>query len=424
VTGYGTEALPYGTEALPYGTEALPYGTEALPYGTEALPYGVFSRADDPAGDRSLCVRYGDGVVDVGLLAEAGLLPYPRLLAGAATLDPLLAAGRPAWNRVRAALIALLADERRHDDVAAATHGLDRVLLHLPWTVADYVDFYASEQHATNVGRIFRPDDEPLLPNWRRLPVGYHGRAGTVVVSGTDVVRPCGQRLVDGEPEFGPSLRLDVEVEVGFVVGVGSPLGARVSTAAFADHVFGVVLVNDWSARDLQSWENRPLGPFGAKSFATSVGAWVTPLEALAAARVPGPVQDPPVLDYLRCAEPWGLDLALELRWNGELVSRPPFASMYWNAAQQLAHLTVSGASLRTGDLYASGTVSGSHPDERGSLLELTWNGRDPMVLADGVPRTFVGDGDVVTISATAPAADGGRIGLGEVTGRVLPACP
>jgi fumarylacetoacetase len=258
------------------------------------------------------------------------------------------------------------------------------------------------------------------------MPVGYHGRAGTVVVSGTPVVRPWGQRRPPGAeaPAFGPSGRLDIEAEVGFVVGVGSRLGEPVPLEAFAERVFGVVLLNDWSARDIQAWEYQPLGPFLGKSFATSISPWVVPLEALSAARVGGPAQDPTPLPYLRRAEPWGLDLAIEVAVNGSVVSRPPFATQYWTPDQMLAHLTVNGASTRTGDLFASGTVSGPAPDQRGSLLELSWNGTEPLTLADGSTRSFLEDGDTVTISATAPAAGGGRLSLGEVTGTIHPARP
>jgi fumarylacetoacetase len=275
--------------------------------------------------------------------------------------------------------------------------------------VADYVDFYASEQHATNLGRMFRPDSEPLLPNWKHLPVGYHGRAGTVVVSGSPIRRPQGLRLPG--PEFGPSRKLDVEVELGFVVGVGSDLGSPVTPGDFADHVFGVVLLNDWSARDIQSYEYVPLGPFLGKSFATSISPWVVPLDALP--RVPAPVQDPPVADYLRTDSDWGLDITFELALNGEVVSRPPYRGMYWTPPQMLAHITANGASLRTGDLFASGTVSGDDVAERGSFIELTWNGEQPV---NG--RAFLEDGDSVTISArTATGAH-----LGEVEGTVVPA--
>jgi fumarylacetoacetase len=254
------------------------------------------------------------------------------------------------------------------------------------------------------VGAIFRPDSPALPAAWKRLPIGYHGRAGTVVVSGTNIVRPSGLRRAGDVVEYGPSLRLDIEAEVGFVVGVPSALGSPVPVSAFADHVFGVVLVNDWSARDIQAFEYVPLGPFLGKSFATSISPWVVPLAALREARVSPPERDPEPAAYLRDDEPWGLALDLEVSWNGTVVARPPFASMYWTAAQQLAHLTANGASLRCGDLYASGTVSGPERDQRGSFLELSWNG------------------DEVTISATAPGPDGTRVQLGTVTGRIVPA--
>jgi fumarylacetoacetase len=294
---------------------------------------------------------------------------------------------------------------------------------HLPFEVADYVDFYSSEHHATNGGRILRPDGEPLSRNWKHLPVGYHGRAGTVVVSGTPIVRPRGQTRARGEsPAYGPSQRLDVEAEVGFVVGVPSRMGEPVDIDSFAEHVFGVVLVNDWSARDIQAWESQPLGPFLSKSFATSISPWVVPLAALEHARVDPPDQDPVPLEYLRSSQPWGLDVSLEIEWNGTVVSHPPYRQMYWTAPQQLAHLTVNGASLRTGDLYASGTVSGPERDQVGSLLELTWNGREPVKLDNGQVRGFLEDGDTITIRASAPGPDGTRIGFGEVTGVIQPA--
>jgi fumarylacetoacetase len=287
---------------------------------------------------------------------------------------------------------------------------VDDVTMLLPIEVADYVDFYASEHHATALGRILRPGQEPLLPNWRHLPVGYHGRAGTVVVSGTPVRRPVGQRRDGNEVVVGPTQRLDVEVEVGYVVGVPSPHGTAVPVDAFADHVFGVCLVNDWSARDIQAWEGQPLGPFLGKSFATSMSPWVVPLAALEAARVPVGSTTAALADYLREPEPWGLDVALELRVDGDVLSRPPYSAMWWSPAQMLAHLTVNGASLRTGDLYASGTVSGPAPDQAGSLIELFRGGR------------FLADGAEVVIAASAPGVDGSRISLGEVTGTVLPA--
>jgi fumarylacetoacetase len=338
------------------------------------------------------------------------------------SLNAFLAQGRARWSDVRARITELLTQPRHRASVEPALHPLSGVRLHRPFEVGDYVDFYASEHHATNVGRLFRPGGEALMPNWKHLPVGYHGRSGTVVVSGTPVIRPPGQRPGEGAPTFGPSQRLDFEAEVGFVIGAGSPLGSSIGVDAFADHVFGVFLVNDWSARDIQAWESRPLGPFLAKSFATSISPWVVPLEALAHARVRPPPQDPEPLPYLSGRDNWGLDLALEIKLNGQVIARPPFASMYWTPAQMLAHLTVNGASTRTGDFYASGTVSGPDREQRGCLLELSWGGAEPLTLPDGSVRSFLEDGDEVTITATAPAADGTTIGFGEVTGRVLPA--
>jgi fumarylacetoacetase len=362
-------------------------------------------------------VRVGDSVLDLAAVLGEQVFAEP-------SLNAFMTQGRARWADVRARITELLTDEsegRHRESVAAALHPLAEVRLHLPFEVGDYVDFYASEHHAANVGRLFRPGGEALMPNWKHLPVGYHGRSGTVIVSGTPVTRPNGQSAgPDGIPVFGPSRRLDFEAEVGFVVGTGSP--GPVSPAGFAEHVFGAFLVNDWSARDLQSWESRPLGPFLAKSFATSISPWVVPLEALEQARISPPRQDPPPLPYLAGGDKWGLDLALEVRLNGQVAARPPFAAMYWTPAQMLAHMTVNGASVRAGDFYASGTVSGPDRDQRGCLLELSWGGAEPLTLPDGSVRTFLEDGDEVTITATAPAAGGGRIGFGEVTGRILPA--
>ncbi|MBW1602566.1 fumarylacetoacetase [Streptomyces sp. JJ66] len=389
-------------------------------YGRDNLPYGVFSTADAP-GHRRIGVRYGGTVVDLGAAATALGSPHADLLT-APTLNPLLAAGRAVWTAVRADLRGWLAER----EAELLRVPLADVTLHLPFEVADYVDFYASEHHATNVGRMFRPDGEPLTPNWKHLPIGYHGRAGTVVVSGTPVRRPHGQRRTPDGPVFGPSQRLDIEAEVGFVVGTPSTLGEPVPQSAFREHVFGVCLLNDWSARDIQAWEYVPLGPFLGKSFATSVSAWITPLEALDAARVAPPERTHPLLDYLAddagsAGEPAGFDLRISVTLNGTTIAEPPFSAMYWTAAQQLAHLTVNGASLRTGDLFASGTVSGPEPHQRGCLLELTWSGENPLRLQDG-ERTFLEDGDEVVLTAWAPGPDGARIGLGEVAGKVYKA--
>ena len=378
----------------------------------DALPYGVFRPRSGPA---RVGVAIGGHVLDL-----AAMWAGTPLGADLATdsLNRFLRRGPREWAYVRREVRRMLETDDRRRFCERNLHRADEVELLLPVEVADYVDFYASEAHATNLGRIFRPDGEALLPNWKHLPVGYHGRAGTVVPSGTPVRRPSGQR---GPGDFGPSLKLDIEAEVGFVVGAPSRLGEPVGTGAFAEHVFGVVLVNDWSARDLQRWEYQPLGPFLGKSFATSVSPWVLPLEALEHARVPVPPQtDPEPLPYLAEKQPWGLDLRLEVVLNGETVSRPPYRDTYWSPAQMLAHLTANGASLRTGDLYASGTVSGEAPDQRGSLIELSWNGERPLRLADGSTRTFLQDGDTVTLRATAPGPGGTSLDLGEVTGSVV----
>ncbi|HMJ97416.1 MAG TPA: fumarylacetoacetase [Thermoleophilaceae bacterium] len=331
-----------------------------------------------------VCARLDDRVVDL-----SGLDP----IFDAPSLNALMAAGPEVWSQAAARV----ADGRELDDAE----------LGLPIEVADYVDFYSSLDHATNLGRMFRPDAEPLLPNWRHLPVGYHGRAGTVVPGGTPVRRPLGQR-----PEFGPSARLDIELEAGFVIGTPSTMGEPVPVDRALDHVFGMLLLNDWSARDIQAWEYQPLGPFLGKSFATSVSHWVVPLDQLADRRVPREPQDPQPLEYL-LEEPWAYDIPLDVELNGTVVARSNTRHLYWSIAQQIAHLTVNGASLRTGDLLATGTISGPEPEERGSFIELSWNGQEPIELPDGTTRTFLEDGDEVILRGDP---------LGEVSGRIEPA--
>ncbi|WP_019814132.1 fumarylacetoacetase [Saccharomonospora saliphila] len=382
---------------------------EGSPFGLANLPYGVFST---PGSAPRVGVRVADSVVDLAATLGDDVFAQP-------SLNAFMAQGRARWDEVRSRVRDLVSGDVPDD----AVHPVSEVRPHLPVEVADYVDFYASEHHASNLGRLFRPDAEPLMPNWKHLPVGYHGRAGTVVLSGTDIVRPCGQRKAPDEqaPTFGPSRRLDIEAELGFVVGTGSPLGSTVSPDSFPDHVFGAVLVNDWSARDIQAWEYVPLGPNLGKSFATSISPWVVPLAALEAARVPLPGQDPEPLPYLAERESWGLDIEVVVEWNGQEVARPPYREMYWSPAQMLAHLTANGASSRTGDLYASGTISGPDKHQRGAFIELTWNGREPLEIG-GEQRTFLEDGDEVVFTASAPSTDGGRLGFGEVRGRVLPA--
>jgi fumarylacetoacetase len=399
-------------------------GAEGSLFDVDNLPYAVFSlEGDQPR----VGVRIGDHVLDLAPLAATGL-PHTHRVLESGTLNPLLAQGRTVWTAVRRWVTDLLTDQAFRGSVEPHLVPLAAVRLHMPFEVADYVDFYASEHHATNVGRMFRPDGDALTPNWKHLPIGYHGRSGTVVPSGTDVVRPNGQRKPAGQdlPDFGPSRRLDIEAELGFVVGTPSRQGAP-APLPFDEHVFGVTLLNDWSARDIQAWEYVPLGPFLGKSFATSISPWVTPLEALEAARVELPGQDPEPLPYLRVSTSSateagaGYDIDVEVVLNGEVVARPPYSTMYWSPAQMLAHLTVNGASLRTGDLFASGTISGPERGQRGSFLELSWGGKEPFA-AGGRERTFLEDGDEVTLRASAPGLGGGRIGLGEVTGRILPA--
>ena len=379
-------------------------------FGPEHLPYGVFAR---PGTAPRVGARLGDDVLDLAALARDGLLEADPALFAQPALNAFMAAGPETWAAVRERLVALA----RGVDARPSLVALDAVQLRLPFGVADYVDFYSSLQHATNLGRLLRPGSEPLLPNWRHLPVGYHGRAGTVVVSGTDVRRPHGQRKPpDAEaPVHGPSTRLDIELELGVVIGAPSALGEPVPVARALDHVFGLVLVNDWSARDLQAWEYQPLGPFLGKSFATSIGAWVTPLAAVLDRRVAAPAQAPEPLAYLR-EEPWALDVALEVELNGTTVARTNARQMYWSFAQQIAHLTSNGARLRTGDLLASGTISGPARGERGSLIELTWNGTEPLELGDGGTRTFLQDGDEVVLRGRASDA----VTLAEVRGRIV----
>jgi fumarylacetoacetase len=383
------------------------------------LPYGSVRRAPDAPA--RLCVALEGCAVELGSIADR-LGAVDRELIEAPNLDRLLACDSGVWARVREALLEALAAGPPPD----ACVPLDHAVFCLPFTVGDYVDFYSSLEHATNLGRILRPGSEPLMPNWRHLPVGYHGRAGTVVVSGTPIRRPVGQRRSPDGPTWGPSERLDVELELGFIAGgPANALGDPIPIERASERIFGFVLVNDWSARDIQAWEYQPLGPFLGKSFATSISPWVVPAAALGRQRVPGPVQAPPPLPYLRGSEPWGLDVELELalaRAGGRahVITRTNARELYWTVAQQLAHAASNGAIVRAGDLFASGTISGAEPGSRGSLIELTWNGEHPLVL-DGAERTFLEDGDTVTISGWSGEGEG-RIDFGEVVGTVVAA--
>jgi fumarylacetoacetase len=400
------------------------------------LPYGVFRRSAD--ANAHIGVAIGDHILDLTLLDERGFLDT-RELRGCGvfrhrTLNTFLALGRPAWTEARAAISRLLrADEPRLRDDALL---LERALVPqaeakmlLPVEIGDYTDFYSSREHATNVGIMMRGQDNALQPNWLHLPVAYHGRASSVVISGTDLHRPKGQTKADdaAAPSFGPSRSLDFELEMGFFVGPGNELGRPIPIGSAAEHIFGLVLVNDWSARDIQKWEYVPLGPFLAKNFGTSMSPWVVTLEALEPFRCPGPRQEPSPLPYLRFAGDWAYDIHLEVSLQtarmeaAERICASDFKSLYWNMAQQLAHHTVNGCNLRPGDLLASGTISGPARDSLGSLLELTWKGTRPLSLPGGETRTFLQDEDRVTMTGWCQGA-GYRVGFGEVTGRILPA--
>jgi len=372
------------------------------------LPFGVVRPAD---GEATIVVRIGDHVVD---LARAGIEPE---LTNRTSINALMASGR--GGSVRERVTELLLGPARQE----LLHPVDDVTALLPIEVADYVDFYSSIHHATNLGRLFRPDGEALLPNWRRLPVGYHGRSGSVVVSGTPVRRPCGlvPDPTTGEPHYVATRALDIELEVAAVVGYP---GANIRPDDADRHVFGFVLLNDWSARDIQAYEYQPLGPNLGKSFATSISPWVVTLEALTPFLVDPPVQDPTPSDHLAASRPWALDLHLAVDLNAEEIASTGFAGMYWTFAQQLAHMTANGAMAHVGDLLGSGTVSGPGERERGSLIELAWRGATPIGLRDGSFRTYLADGDTVTLRGWCGGDGSPRVGFGECSGTIKPAPP
>lgn len=402
----------------------------------ENLPYGVFAAGN---GEPHIGVAIGDAIFDLHAASKTSLFDgtVSKAVLQAPTLNLLLAAGRQAWSTLRTRVRDLLLNG------TAAFGDIDReqllvrrdvVRMLLPFAVGDYVDFYSSLEHATNLGKIFRPSGEPLMPNWRWIPIGYHGRSSTIVIDGTPVVRPKGQRKPPdaAEPSFGPSRLLDIELEVGFVTGPGNTMGHAIPIEGARDHLFGLVLVNDWSARDIQAWEYQPLGPFLGKSFATSISPWVVTLDALEPYRIAGPEQVPQPLPYLRTPEAWNYDVQLvvelqtqKMRERGmaaEIISRSNFKYMYWNMAQQLAHTTVNGTAVRPGDLYASGTISGPTPDSYGSFIELTWRGSKPLRLQSGEERAFLEDGDTVTLRGVCEAPGKPRIGFGAVSGTIIPA--
>ena len=397
------------------------------------IPFGIFSTADRAARP---CTRIGDTVIDLSVLADAGMLNDLSIdLASfkAPVLNPLLRYGKQGTRTLRGRLSDLFNSNNGtlRDDAATrakACLSLASVTLHLPVHIGDYTDFYSSRQHAYNVGVMFRDPANALLPNWLHLPVGYHGRSSSIVVSGTLIRRPMGQYKPspDAAPEFGPSRQLDFELEMGFITYEANALGDRISTAQAEDKIFGMVLFNDWSARDIQAWEYVPLGPFLGKNFGSSMGPWVVTLDALEPFRIPSPTQDPPVLPYLQQEGAHHFDIALEAAittpdGNETMICRSNFKHLYWSMAQQLAHHTVNGCNVRAGDLMASGTISGDTPDSYGSMLELAWKETKPLKLDDGSERKFLNDGDTLIMRGHGER-DGVRVGFGEVRGGVIEA--
>lgn len=402
------------------------------------LPFGVFRPRR--GGEPRVGVAIGEYVVDLVVLERRGLLNVltstgrTESFFNRSSLNAFMACGQPVWRQVREQLNRLLRDDepRLCDDAALRQESIvamAEVEMLLPVEIGDYTDFYSSRDHATNVGAMLRGPENALMPNWLHLPVAYHGRASSVVVSGTDLKRPCGQTKSDAAPAplFGPSRSVDFELEMGFFIGPGNALGEPIAIDRAEEHIFGLVLVNDWSARDIQKWEYVPLGPFLAKNFGTSISPWVVSLDALEPFRVAGPKQDPEPLPYLRTSRAAAYDIRLEVALQtagvreAARICTSNLRNLYWNFSQQLAHHTCNGCNLRTGDLLATGTISGPTPDSRGSLLELTLGGRNPLTLPDGVSRGFLEDGDRITMTGWCQGP-GYRIGFGEVTGKLLPA--
>lgn len=399
------------------------------------LPYGVFRSRN--GGTPRIGVAIGDYVLDLAVLDQAGCLARTEAagkgIFDQASLNAFMALGRPVWQQVRTEIQRLLsADEPELRDNAGLRSAAlllqqDAELL-LPVEIGDYTDFYASRDHAFNVGTMFRGKENALMPNWHHLPVGYHGRASSIVLSGTDVRRPQGQMKPPdaAAPVFGPSRQLDFELEIGWFMGAGNPLGHPISVERAEEHIFGLVLVNDWSARDIQAWEYQPLGPFLAKNFATSISPWVVPLDALEPFRIRGSRQEPEPLPYLKQEGAHAFDIKLEVYLQSadmeraERITESNVKYLYWSMAQQIAHHTVGGCNLRPGDLLASGTISGPEKASRGCMLELAWRGAEPLELHNGAKRVWLEDGDRLTMTGYAQG-DGYRIGFGEVTGRILP---
>ena len=399
------------------------------------LPFGVFKPRD---GKERVGVAIGELVLDLAILEERGHFRMAEFqgqqVFAEASLNRFLALGRPAWKKTREALQQLLSAETAtlrddHDLREKAFHVRKDVAMQLPVRIGDYTDFYSSYHHAHNVGTMLRGPENALMPNWKWLPVAYHGRASSIVASGAEVRRPKGQIKPPDAPTpiFGPTRSLDYELETAFFIGPGNRQGEPIAIDRASDHVFGLVLMNDWSARDVQAWEYQPLGPFLAKNFCTSISPWIVMLEALEPFRKPLPKQDPEPLAYLRLASDFTYDIQLEARLqtarmnSPQVITRTNFQNLYWSIAQQLAHHAVNGCNLQPGDLLASGTISGPTEESRGCMLELTWRGAKPLKLSNGEERKWLEDGDSLTITGWAQG-DGYRVGFGEVTGRIVPA--
>lgn len=392
------------------------------------LPIGVYQKRGDAPRLASII---GDQVIDMVAVADLGVLDdidFDRGVLASDTANDYIALGKATTSAVRLALQASLCAADSPLRTGAAFVPVDEVQLLMPVYVRDYTDFYSSIEHATNVGKMFRDPENALLPNWRHLPVGYHGRASSIVVSGTDIHRPCGQTrpVADAPPVYGPSQRLDFELEMAFVVGKDTQLGDRIGVDHAEDYIFGLCLFNDWSARDIQKWEYVPLGPFLGKSFASSVSPWIVPLEAFDDYRVDAPTQSPVPLSYLQSDQRLNIDihLAVDIRTDGGTetrVSTSNFKYMYWSMAQQLTHHTVNGCNVNVGDMMASGTISGKDESSYGSMLEISWAGKKPVTLKDGTKRSFIADGDTVVMRGHAGSGDR-RVGFGSVEAKVLPA--
>jgi fumarylacetoacetase len=399
------------------------------------IPFGVYSPKE--GGELHVATAIGDYVIDLAYLDEAGFFINTDIeeteVFHEPTLNAFMSLGQKAWKEARLTISRLLREDNtsfkdNEELKEIALIPMAETRMEMPADIGDYTDFYSSREHATNVGTMFRGPDAALMPNWLHLPVGYHGRASSVVLSGTDIVRPKGQtKAVDEkEPTFGDCNRMDFELEMGVLIGSGNTLSEPIPIDEAENHVFGFTLVNDWSARDIQTWEYIPLGPFLAKNFATSISPWIITMEALEPFKCKSPKQDPKPFDYLNNKKNCNYDINLEIHLKSEnmseshVISKTNYNYLYWNMAQQIAHHTITGCNLRTGDLLASGTISGPEKDSRGSMLELSWNGKEPISLPNGEKRTFLEDGDIVTLKGWCEGK-GYRIGFGECKGSILP---